>query len=319
MDAMAVFLMGPTASGKTEVAVRLRSLLPIEIISVDAAQVYRGLDIGTAKPGPEVLARAPHRLIDICDAAESCSVARFRADALREMAEVVAMGRIPLLVGGTIFYFHAIEHGLSELPGADPRVRERLSREAEHLGWAALHRRLEQEDPASAARIDPADRQRIQRALEVIELSGQPMSELKRRTPSERFSYHPVKIAIAPRKREELHARIATRFADMLTHGFMEEARWLFERNDIAPDAPALRIAGYRQAGAYLTGKITHNEMIQGANAATRQLAKRQLTWLRHYPGVEWFDSDQEQLAERIAAFVQQTLRARGIIATVVK
>ncbi|MHB1951182.1 MAG: tRNA (adenosine(37)-N6)-dimethylallyltransferase MiaA [Acidiferrobacteraceae bacterium] len=311
--------MGPTASGKTDLAVRLHSLLPVEIVSVDAAQVYRGLDIGTAKPGREILARAPHRLIDLCDAAETCSAARFREAALAEMEAIASTGRIPLLVGGTIFYFYAIEYGLARLPQADPDVRARLCREAEQMGWPELHRRLMRADPESAARIDPSDRQRIQRALEVIELSGRPMSELRRRAPCDRFPYHPVKIAIAPPARETLHARIAARFRDMLAHGLIDEARWLYGRQDIPPEAPALRIAGYRQVGGYLTGKITHNEMIQEANAATRQLAKRQLTWLRHYPDVHWFDSDQDRLAEQVAAFVQQRLEARRIIGAVVQ
>lgn len=311
--------MGPTGSGKTEAAVNLRSLFPVEIISVDAAQVYRGLDIGTAKPSLVIRARAPHRLIDICDPAETYSAARFCEDALREMASITAAGRVPLLVGGTIFYFHALEYGLSELPQADPEVRRRIAEEAGRVGWDLLYARLERLDPISAAAIHPRDRQRIQRALEVIELTGQVVSELKRHDVPDPLSYRLVKLAITPKARADLHARIEHRFAQMLNEGFVEEARVLFARTDIPVGAPALRTVGYRQAGEYFTGKTSYNKMIIHVNAATRQLAKRQLTWLRHYDGVQWFDSDSKDFVDEITSFVRQSLGAQRIIGSVVK
>ncbi len=311
--------MGPTGSGKTEAAVNLRSLLPVEIISVDAAQVYRGLDIGTAKPSLVIRACAPHRLIDICDPAETYSAARFCEDALREMASITAAGRIPLLVGGTIFYFHALEYGLSELPQADPEVRRRIAEEAGRVGWDLLYERLECLDPASAAAIHPRDRQRIQRALEVIELTGQVVSELKRHDVPDPLSYRLVKLAITPKARADLHARIEHRFAQMLNEGVGGEARVLVARTDSPVGAPALRTVGYRQAGEYFTGKISYNKMIIHVNAATRQLAKRQLTWLRHYDGVQWFDSDSKDFVDEITSFVRQSLGAQRIIGPVVK
>ncbi|MHB1528810.1 MAG: tRNA (adenosine(37)-N6)-dimethylallyltransferase MiaA [Acidiferrobacteraceae bacterium] len=311
--------MGPTGSGKTEAAVSLCSLLPVEIISVDAAQVYRGLDIGTAKPSPAVRARAPHRLIDICDPAEAYSVARFCEDAPREMRTITTAGRVPLLVGGTIFYFHALEYGLSALPQADPEVRRRIAEEAGRVGWGALYERLKRLDPMSAAGIQPGDRQRIQRALEVVELTGEAASELKQRHIPDPLPYRLVKLAIVPKARMDLHARIEHRFTQMLDEGFVEEARALFARADIPAGAPALRTVGYRQIGQYLTGKISYNNMMLNVKAATRQLAKRQLTWLRHYDGVQWFNSDDKDFVDEIASFVRQSLGAQRIIGPLVK
>ncbi len=287
----AIFLMGPTASGKTDLALRLAERLPCDIISVDSGMVYRGMDIGTAKPPPEVLTRAPHRLIDIRDPAEPYSAAQFCADALREMSEITQRGRIPLLVGGTMLYFRALEHGLSELPGADPALRARLAAEAERHGWAALHARLARLDPASAARIHPNDAQRIQRALEVCELHGGPMSELHRAAPRTPLPYRIRKIVLAPVERAALHERIGARFHDMLQRGFIEEVKTLNQRVDLSLNTPALRAVGYRQIWRHLHGEFNCEEMTKRAIIATRQLAKRQLTWLRTEPVVTWFDS----------------------------
>ena len=276
--------MGPTAAGKTALALTLHERLPVEIVSVDAAQVYRGLDIGTAKPSLEERARAPHRLIDIREPDEPYSVADFCDDALRAMREITAAGRIPLLVGGTLFYFRALEYGLSALPKADPVVRAGLLREAETLGWAALHARLEQLDPARAARIHRNDPQRIQRALEIIALTGQAASAFPMHGTS-RLPYRLIKLALYPSDRAWLHARIAARFQQMLEQGFMDEARRLFARPGMSggksAELPSLRTVGYRQAGLFLTGTINYDEMVVQALSATRQLAKRQFTWLR--------------------------------------
>jgi len=275
--------MGPTASGKTALALWLRERLPVEIVSVDSSQVYRGLDIGTAKPSAEELARAPHRLIDIRDPAVSYSVAEFRADALREMADIERAGRIPLLVGGTMFYFHALEYGLSEMPAADPAVRSRLAVEAARLGWPALHERLRKIDPIAAGRIQPQDGQRIQRALEIYEITGLGPSVLGQRAPREPAPWRFLKFALLPHDRHWLHERIEARFMAMLKLGLMDEVARLHARGDLHLDLPSMRTVGYRQVWEYLTGAVNYNEMTLRAIAATRQLAKRQLTWLRSY------------------------------------
>ncbi|HEX9626417.1 MAG TPA: tRNA (adenosine(37)-N6)-dimethylallyltransferase MiaA [Acidiferrobacterales bacterium] len=271
--------MGPTAAGKTALALALHAQLPVELVSVDAAQVYRGMDIGTAKPSPEERARVPHRLIDICDPAEAYSAARFRADALREISAIVGAGRMPLLVGGTSFYFRALESGLSELPSADPEVRAQLAAEAARHGWPALHARLCDQDPASAARIDPHDAQRIQRALEIIALTGRTRTELggAARRPPYRF----VKLALWPADRAALHRRIAERFRLMLNQGLVAEVETLYRRGDLGPSLPSVRTVGYRQVWAYLSGALNYPDMVEKSIIATRQLAKRQLTWLR--------------------------------------
>lgn len=310
-----VFLMGPTASRKTEVAVHLCSVLPCEIVSVDAAQVYRGLDIGTAKPSAALQAIAPHRLIDLCWPEESYSVARFCADAAAEIAAIRALGRIPLLVGGSMFYFHALEFGLSTLPAADAEVRTRLNEYARAHGWPALHERLAGVDPAAAQRIRSNDRQRIQRALEVFELTGLPLSQLQATQRAPLAGESIVHLALGPGERSLLHAWINQRFDQMLENGLLSEAEALFSRN-LAPDAPVLRIAGYRQAGEYLKGRIPYNEMRKQAQAATRQLAKRQLTWLRHYPGLSWFDSADKDLGPKVESFLRQVMAMEGILDT---
>lgn len=297
--------MGPTASGKTALAIALSESLPVDIISVDSSQVYRGMDIGTAKPTPDELARAPHRLIDIRDPAESYSAAEFCADARYEIEAIRARGRVPLLVGGTMFYFHALEFGLSALPSADTDVRERLQREAEEKGWPAMHAQLATIDPAAAGRIAPQDAQRIQRALEIHALTGKTPTVLAGEHPRQGAPYHFLKLALIPERREQLHARIADRFEQMLAQGLVAEVEGLLARDDLHASLPSMRMVGYRQAREYLSGKINYDEMRDQAKAATRQLAKRQLTWLRSYPATETWLADDAQRTSRMIARIQ--------------
>ncbi len=287
----AVFLMGPTAAGKTDLAVELVDRLPLDIVSVDSAMVYRGMDVGTAKPDAALLARAPHRLIDICDPADAYSAARFRADALQAMAEITAAGRVPLLVGGTMLYFRALEQGLAELPRADPGLRARLAQEARLFGLDHLHRRLAAVDPVAAARIHPNDPQRIQRALEVWELTGRPLS-VQQAAGEARLPYRPVKLVLAPADRHALDEPIARRLGLMLERGLEAEVRALLARGDLAPDLPSLRSVGYRQMVHYLLGEWDHPTMVERAVNATRQLAKRQYTWLRAEREAVWLTGD---------------------------
>jgi tRNA dimethylallyltransferase len=286
----AVFLMGPTASGKTGLAVEMCKRFPLEIISVDSALVYRGMDIGTAKPDRETLELAPHRLIDIRDPAESYSAAEFREDALREMNLITAAGKVPLLVGGTMLYFRALEQGLSELPAADPEVRKQLEQQAAEIGWSAMHEILQQKDPQAAARIHPNDPQRIQRAHEVILISGQSMSELYAKTSAYKLDYRLLKIIISPEPRSVLHERIERRFDLMIDAGFADEMKRLFARSDLDAAMPSMRAVGYRQAWEWLQGKNTFEQMREKTIFATRQLAKRQLTWLRRESASVWYD-----------------------------
>ncbi|MDN0088596.1 tRNA (adenosine(37)-N6)-dimethylallyltransferase MiaA [Yersinia nurmii] len=292
----AIFVMGPTASGKTALSIALRQHLPVELVSVDSALIYRGMDIGTAKPSAEELALAPHRLIDIRDPAESYSAADFRKDALKEMAEITAAGRIPLLVGGTMLYFKALLEGLSPLPSADPEVRQRIEEQAAERGWEDLHRQLAEIDPVSAARIHPNDPQRLSRALEVFFISGKTLTELTKIS-GETLPYQVHQFAIAPASRELLHQRIELRFRQMLDAGFETEARALFNRGDLHTDLPAIRCVGYRQMWSYLAGEIDYDEMVFRGICATRQLAKRQMTWLRGWESVHWLDSDKPEQA----------------------
>lgn len=277
---LAIFLMGPTASGKSALAMELVQRLPCDIISVDSALVYRGMDIGTAKPTAAELALAPHRLIDLLDPSQAYSAADFCRDALREMAAITAAGRIPLLVGGTMLYYKALLDGLSPLPEADPQIRAQIEAEAQALGWAVLHQQLLQIDPVAGARIHPNDPQRLSRALEVFRITGKTMTELTQQSGSE-LPYRTLQYAIAPTGRALLRQRIAERFDAMLEQGFEAEVRQLFERGDLSPDLPSIRCVGYRQMWDYLAGVIDYDEMRYRGTVATNQLAKRQLTWLR--------------------------------------
>jgi tRNA dimethylallyltransferase len=297
----AIFLMGPTASGKTALACALADAFPVDLVSVDSALVYRGLDIGAAKPDAATRARHPHALIDIRDPAEPYSAARFREDALQAMRGIRAGDRVPLLAGGTGLYFRALQRGLSELPQADPQLRARISGEAQRCGWPALHARLAGRDAAAAARIRPNDAQRIQRALEVIELTERPLSALQRgaRMP---FPYRVLKLALVPADRQRLRERIALRFDAMLAAGFLDEVRALRARGDLHPDLPALRAVGYRQAWQHLEGQIDAREFRERAVFATNQLAKRQLTWLRAEHDARVLDPDDPHCAPRAAA-----------------
>ncbi len=283
--------MGPTASGKSDLALRLVNDLPCEIISVDSAMVYRGMDIGTAKPSNEILKRIPHRLIDICDPVDPYSAARFREDAIREMIKVNSAGKIPLLVGGTMLYFRTLQYGISELPAADPVLRLELEAKAERFGWATLHARLAQVDAEAARRIHPNDPQRIQRALEIYYLTGRGMSEHFRARRNRVFPYRVIKAVVAPIRREELHRRIEKRFQLMLDKGFIDEVEQLFRRSDIHAELPAMRAVGYRQARAYLEGEYDYQTMVERAIVATRRLARRQLTWLRAEKDAQWLDA----------------------------
>ena len=286
-----IFLMGPTASGKTALATALYRQLPCELISVDSALVYRGMDIGTAKPTAEELAQAPHHLIDIRDPASNYSAADFRSDALRLIAEIQHRGNIPLLVGGTMLYFKALLDGISALPEADPVIRAQLEAEATQKGWVALHEELAKVDPVSAQRIHPNDPQRINRALEVFRITGRSLTELTAEK-GEPFAYPVHQFAIAPTERAVLHQRIALRFDQMLAAGFEQEVIALRKRADLHLDLPSMRCVGYRQMWQYLDGDCDYAQMRERGIAATRQLAKRQLTWLRSWQNLTWLDSD---------------------------
>lgn len=287
----AIFLMGPTASGKTALACALAQAFPLRLVSVDSALVYRGLDIGAAKPDAATLARHPHALLDIRDPSQPYSASLFRDDALAAMARITSEAHVPLLVGGTGLYFRALEQGLSDLPDADAGLRARIAEDARLHGWPALHARLQQLDPSAAARIRPNDAQRIQRALEVIELSGRPLSEQQGRA-RVKFPYRLLKLALVPADRNALRERIARRFDGMLAAGFLDEVRRLRARGDLHPELPALRAVGYRQAWQHLQGEINAREFRERAIFATNQLAKRQLTWLRHEVDARSLDPD---------------------------
>ncbi|QRP62351.1 tRNA (adenosine(37)-N6)-dimethylallyltransferase MiaA [Rhodanobacter sp. FDAARGOS 1247] len=302
---LAIFLMGPTASGKTALACELSERFPLDLVSVDSALVYRGMDIGTAKPDPATLARYPHALVDIRDPAQPYSAADFCADAVPVMERISARGRVPLLVGGTGLYFRALQFGLSDLPEADPATRARLGAEAAQSGWPALHARLAQVDPVAASRIDSNDTQRLQRALEVFELTGRPLSELQRGGAGAVFPWRVLKIALLPADRQLLHRRIAQRFDAMLAEGFLDEVRALRARGDLDADLPAIRAVGYRQAWEHLDGRSDAAQFRDRAIFATRQLAKRQITWLRSDHGARLFEPDQAGMARRVAGAVQ--------------
>lgn len=287
----AICLMGPTAAGKTALAMALVERGGCEIISVDSGMIYRGMDIGSAKPSAEELRRAPHRLIDIRDPAQAYSAAEFRADALAAMAEIVAAGRTPLLVGGTMMYFKVLRDGLAQLPDADPAIRARLDAEAAEHGWPHLHRRLQEVDPQAAARIPPMDSQRLQRALEVWELTAKPLSQWHaEQAAPEPLPYDLRWLAIAPPERAVLHQRIADRFDQMLAQGLIDEVAVLKARPDLHLGLPSMRAVGYRQVWEHLDGLYDREALREKGIAATRQLAKRQLTWLRSFGELTWLD-----------------------------
>jgi tRNA dimethylallyltransferase len=324
--------MGPTASGKTDLAIELCRRLPCDIVSVDSAMIYRGMDIGTAKPSPAELAQAPHRLIDICDPAETYSAADFRHDALEEMAAITSAGRIPLLVGGTMMYFKALLHGMSNLPGADPDIRRALEQEARDKGWDAMHRELERLDPVAARLIHQNNRQRLIRALEVVRITGRPISAIwgdkpgsdpgaviRSRDSVEDYTYFTqwqadespslpytvVQLAMAPADRRILHKRINRRFQAMLDGGFLEEVRALMARGDLHSGLPSMRCVGYRQAWSHLAGECDYSAMVEKGAAATRQLAKRQLTWLRKWPDLDWLDSESALMSDTALKIIE--------------
>jgi len=296
---LAIFLMGPTASGKTALACALSERFPLGLISVDSALVYRGLDIGAAKPDAATLARYPHALIDIRDPAEPYSAADFSADAQLAMQDISQAGRIPLLVGGTGLYFRALQRGLSSLPEADAKLRAQLAQEAAAIGWDGMHRRLAELDAPAAARIKPGDAQRIQRALEVIVLTGQPLSAQQQGGRGQPFPWRVLKLALIPEDRAPLHARIAQRFDAMLQHGLLDEVRALRQRGDLVADLPAIRAVGYRQAWEHLDGGYDAAELRNRGIFATRQLAKRQITWLRSELDARVLDPERAGLLDR--------------------
>lgn len=297
--------MGPTACGKTALAIRLSQELPADIISVDSALVYRDMDIGTAKPSREECASAPHRLINICDPADHYSAGQFCADAKQEIDITLSNNRTPLLVGGTMLYFHKLLFGIAALPMADQQIRAQLSQEAEKIGWAAMHDKLKQVDPAAAKKIKPQDPQRIQRALEVFLLTGKPISALQKENMPALINHHPViAIALIPNNRQWLHDHIAKRLEKMLSMGLVDEVQRLKNRGDLNEHMPSLRMVGYRQVWEYLDGKTDFNTMKAKVLAATRQLAKRQLTWLRSWSGLTVFDPQDPMLFEKVLSVI---------------
>lgn len=302
----AIFLMGPTASGKTGLAVDLAQRLPVEIISVDSALVYRGMDIGTAKPDAAILAKAPHFLIDIIDPMEAYSAAQFRTDALRLMGEITSRGNVPFLVGGTMLYFNALQHGLNNLPEANPSLRAEIDARAEKMGWPAMHTELARIDPRTAARLKPNDSQRIERALEIYMIAGRPMSELLQEEERESLPYRLLKIALLPSDRKVLHQRIAGRFDNMLQQGLLEElSRLRREYPELGLEMPSMRCVGYRQTWQYQEGGYDYATMREKGITATRQLAKRQMTWLRAMEDVEVFDCLEPALVERLESVIR--------------
>lgn len=290
---LAIFLMGPTASGKTDLAMQLCQQLPCEVISVDSALIYQGMDIGTAKPSQEELRQCPHRLVDILDPKETYSVANFRRDAIQAMNEISAKGKIPLLVGGTMMYFKSLIDGLSPLPQSDEQIRKDIMLEVESLGWEAMHSKLADIDPVSAQRIHPNDPQRLLRALEVYQISGKSMTELTA-IKSEPLPFRVKEFAIVPPDRAILHQRIETRFKNMLMNGFQDEVQQLKARGDLHLDMPSMRCVGYRQMWQYLDGEFGQQELSFRGVAATRQLAKRQLTWLRGWKNLQFLDGNEK-------------------------
>lgn len=301
-----IFLMGPTATGKTEIAVSLSRQNPVDVISVDSAMVYRGMDIGTAKPSKVLLKEVPHRLIDICEPDETYSAAKFRLDALLAINEIHSQNRIPLLVGGTGLYFRALETGISDLPDADAEIRQQLESEAEQIGWQAMHRRLAEIDPASAERIHSNDPQRIQRALEIYQISGRSITDHYEEKTTNPFSFEVIKIILNPDDRSILHERIKHRFLKMLDEGLVEEVRTFHKNKRFVRSLPSMRMVGYRQVWNYLDRETDYEEMIEKGIIATRQLAKRQMTWLRKEENGIWLDCDASGLFGKIQGILSE-------------
>ncbi|MGZ5043576.1 MAG: tRNA (adenosine(37)-N6)-dimethylallyltransferase MiaA [Methylobacter sp.] len=309
----AIFLMGPTASGKTALSVQLAQALNGEIISVDSALVFKGMDIGTAKPTQEERRGIPHHLIDILDPAESFSTGQFRKQALDLMDDIVGRGKVPILVGGTMLYFNALNSGLAVLPEANADIRAKLDQDLERLGKEALHQRLAEVDPESAARIHPNDPQRIQRALEVFEISGKPLTSFFTEAQAQDIPYQKIKLIIAPQDRAVLHDIIARRFMQMLEQGFIGEVVALYRRGDLTEKMPSIRAVGYRQAWSYLEGEYDLETMIEKAIVATRQLAKRQFTWLRREVDATSFQTGQTDLLAKVLKTVNDRLSRESI------
>jgi len=299
--------MGPTAAGKTDLAIEIAKHADVEIISVDSALVYRGMDIGTAKPEPQTLAEYPHHLVDIIDPSDSYSAGSFKTDALRLMADITARGKVPLLVGGTMLYFRALQFGLADLPQADPLVRQKLEQQQRQHGLGYIHQRLAEVDPVSAKRIHINDPQRLQRALEVYEITGKSLTELTKETEAD-LPYRVSKVILSPFDRSILHERIANRYNNMIDNGFIDEVKRLFKQPEYHPDLPAIRAVGYRQAWSYLAGEYDKNTFIDKAIIATRQMAKRQLTWLRAQPDGVWFDSGAGLPTDYVLKFLADTM-----------
>jgi len=310
----AILLMGPTGAGKTDAAMALAERLPLEIVSVDSAMVYRGLDIGSAKPPPSVLARHPHHLVDIVDPSVPYSAGEFVRDVVPLMAQIRARGRWPLLVGGTMLYFRALQAGMASLPAADPVVRAALSADAATLGWPGMHARLASIDPAAAARIAPQDAQRIQRALEVHALTGRTLSSLQQQSLKTAQPDDYLRLVLAPPEKATLDARLAQRFDSMLAAGFLAEVRALHARGDLSADLPALRSVGYRQLWMHLDGQCDLATARELSIVATRQLAKRQYTWLRSEPDATWISPDEYDATDKLCQFIENWCGAREVL-----
>lgn len=300
MKRSAVLLMGPTGAGKTDLGLELVAALPLEIVSVDSALIYRGMNIGTAKPSADILARVPHHLVDLLDPAQSYSAGDFVRDALRAMNDIWARGRQPLLVGGTMMYFHALTQGIADLPTGDPAVRLQIEAEAAQLGWPALHRILAQVDPAAALRIQPTDPQRIQRALEVYRLTGTTITALQRASQSLLVDVDVCEFVLAPPQRADLHVALERRFQRMLDAGFLDEVRALRDRGDLTLAHPSMRCVGYRQLWRHLEGEDSLADATHKGVIATRQLAKRQWTWLRRRSQAQWLDPAHPNVAQTV-------------------
>ena len=300
--------MGPTASGKSALSLTIADRFPCEIISVDSALVYCGMDIGTAKPSPAILQTYPHYLIDIRDPAQSYSAAQFRFDALARIQAIHQAGKIALLVGGTMLYYKALQQGLADLPPADPAIRQQIDAQAQREGWPALHRRLALIDPESAGRIHPNDPQRLQRALEVYQITGKSLSDLFAEADKTTNPYRYINVILTPADRSQLHARIAMRFEHMLANGLIEEVAALYQRGDLHRDLPSMRSVGYRQVWDYLVGDYDATTLRTRGITATRQLAKRQLTWLRAWPDARTFACEEAKLSEQVIDHLAQTL-----------